>query len=85
MKCCFHAAHMVVDCAAIISSSSCKSDAGILLLLFATMHPPLMVNHTLVAPGDGLPLLICTWMDSLFSFDQKYILYPPMLNKLGNF
>ena len=36
-----------------------------------------------MAPGDGFPLAIWTWIGSPFSFDQKNTRYPPTRNKLG--
>lgn len=53
-----------------------KSCSKILLLLFAKIQSPLFVIHTFVAFACGLPLHICTWIGSKFSFAQKKIVYP---------
>ena len=42
-----------------ISKISLNSFSGILLLLFATTHPPAFVNHTLVEFEEGLPFEMC--------------------------
>ena len=67
------------------SNKTFKSLFGILLLLFDNMQPPLLVSQIFVEFCVGFPFETCTCIGSLFSFDQKYILYPQISNILGNF
>lgn len=59
-KNCFHLEHIRKNCADINSINSFNSLFGILLPLFATIHPPVLVIHIFVAFGDGFPLEIWT-------------------------